>query len=1070
MKHLRKLSVIFCLMLIVCGAALVFSACNEHKHDYIWLHENGEHWQQCQSNPEHVTPKEPCEYTLTEFHADCEHDGYKQYTCSVCGDEYQISNGEEKTGHNYSSTYEHRQVTEDGEIKHYHFKPCLNSNCDDESEVSECTFEAAPPVEPTCLTEGYTLYTCRDCGYSFKADEKEALGHSYIYQFSEETHKHTITCENCDLNEEHDCLPREIEIKSAGCDTDGYTKYECTVCQGQWQETSPEQRAHGHAWGDWTYVAGQNKHRRVCAYHPDEHIEENACTFDFVGVVIDPTCTTEGYTRHDCTEPTCINYQIDNEVEPLQHDFSDGWIKDDEHTHTQTCKRLNCGYHETVAHVFNENEIPPTCEDDGYIRYSCGACDYYYDVINAEKLNHNYQYSYNDDQKSHTVTCSRCMLNIVEDCEFVDEAVVFPTCDDDGHTIHQCTICQGQYQTTSEEQKAHGHAWSPWQHIGQNKHARVCEYNQEHREEKDCVFDEVGYSVPATCERGGYTRHDCLEETCVNYQVSDEGSPLGHEYDKWKYEDEENHYHTCTRENCGHIEREPHAYNDSITPPTCYDDGVITHTCGTCDHTYTEPGEPATHAFTNWEIGTGEYEGMHIRKCTVCHYVDAVVHDEDKNICSVCGHDKLVYTLINSQKAYAVTGITSSAKVKTIVIPATHNDCPVTKIADYTLWGFAAGGPKRVYESFTVEGNNLVEIGSYVMSSVDTLVSVKLPSSVTKIGRNAFSYCPKLENVEFDASSLTRVELDLFKNTPYSAKAAEKTGGVFYINNVLLFVANPTEDFECTVVEGTTEIFDNAFAYCKQLTKIHLPMSLQRVGLNAFFGCENLTETTYAGDTYSWFEIEFANDEASPLYLGSAFHIDKITDTTIVLPDTVKKIPAGTFRNDDTLVSITLPENLTYIGEDAFEGCTALTTVIVNSEKLAHVGHNAFDKTPFFENGWNGENAFYLECSSGNKVLIKVKTEEATFVIKDNTVCIAENAFEGCTNLSTVTISAAVETIGAHAFKGCNKLTSAIFEDLQHAWFANKYGSMARQYTPGENTAKNAVNLLSMDGEWTKLQ
>ena len=32
-------------------------------------------------------------------------------------------------------------------------------------------------TEPTCLTMGFTVYTCKSCGHTYKADYTEARGH-----------------------------------------------------------------------------------------------------------------------------------------------------------------------------------------------------------------------------------------------------------------------------------------------------------------------------------------------------------------------------------------------------------------------------------------------------------------------------------------------------------------------------------------------------------------------------------------------------------------------------------------------------------------------------------------------------------------------------------------------------------------------------------------------------------------------------------------------------------------------------------------------------------------------------
>ncbi len=66
------------------------------------------------------------------------------------------------------------------------------------AEVTEdCQFEDTV-VEPTCLTEGYTVHTCSVCGYSCEDTKVEALGHSYVASVDEETGDLSYRCERCD--------------------------------------------------------------------------------------------------------------------------------------------------------------------------------------------------------------------------------------------------------------------------------------------------------------------------------------------------------------------------------------------------------------------------------------------------------------------------------------------------------------------------------------------------------------------------------------------------------------------------------------------------------------------------------------------------------------------------------------------------------------------------------------------------------------------------------------------------------------------------------------------------------
>ncbi|MCD8190382.1 MAG: CHAP domain-containing protein [Clostridiales bacterium] len=66
------------------------------------------------------------------------------------------------------------------------------------AEVTEdCAFEDTV-VEPTCLTEGYTVHSCHTCGYSYEDETVDPLGHSYVATVDEETGDISYRCERRD--------------------------------------------------------------------------------------------------------------------------------------------------------------------------------------------------------------------------------------------------------------------------------------------------------------------------------------------------------------------------------------------------------------------------------------------------------------------------------------------------------------------------------------------------------------------------------------------------------------------------------------------------------------------------------------------------------------------------------------------------------------------------------------------------------------------------------------------------------------------------------------------------------
>lgn len=116
----------------------------------------------------------------------------------------------------------------------------------DENEIIEAKFITcqhshflSEEIEATCTEEGYTKFTCSDCGYSYQNDYIPSLGHRY--NNGEVTKKPT-------------------------CTSSGVLTYTCTACKAEYTETIPET---GHQFREWVVVKE--------ATETEEGIREHVC-------------------------------------------------------------------------------------------------------------------------------------------------------------------------------------------------------------------------------------------------------------------------------------------------------------------------------------------------------------------------------------------------------------------------------------------------------------------------------------------------------------------------------------------------------------------------------------------------------------------------------------------------------------------------------------------------------------------------------------------------------------------------------------------------------------------------
>ncbi len=119
--------------------------------------------------------------------------------------------------------------------------------------------------------------------------------------------------------------------------------------------------------------------------------------------------------------------------------------------------------------------------------------------------------------------------------------------------------------------------------------------------------------------------------------------------------------------------------------------------------------------------------------------------------------------------------------------------------------------------------------------------------------------------------------------------------------------------------------------------------------------------------------------------------------TSITIPNSVTSIEYGAFQNCRGLTSVTIPNSITSIGMYTFSDCTGLTSVTIPNS-VTSIGESTF-----------------FGCTGLTSV-----------TIPNSVTKIGYGAFDGCSSLTSVTIPNSVTSIGITAFAGCSSLTGII--------------------------------------------
>jgi BspA type Leucine rich repeat region (6 copies) len=299
------------------------------------------------------------------------------------------------------------------------------------------------------------------------------------------------------------------------------------------------------------------------------------------------------------------------------------------------------------------------------------------------------------------------------------------------------------------------------------------------------------------------------------------------------------------------------------------------------------------------------------------------------------------FTFTTNNGAIIITRYTGSGGL--VIIPDMTNGLPITTIAAGAFGTPAGGG---IFSEF----------------------SLIIPSGVTNIAAQEFTYSPGLISITVDPSNPTYCSID----------------GVLFNETQTTLIQYPEAiTGSYTVPDSVTYIESAAFSYSRGLTNVIIPNSVTNIDGGAF-AVSGLTSVTLGNNI----------GNIGP---GAFEYCQSLT--SIIIPNSVTNIGGAAFANCTSLTNVTLSDSLTTIEYGVFEYCADLSSITIPNS-VTTIANFAF-----------------FDCTSLTNL-----------IISDCVSSIGDEAFYDCSGLTIVVIPKSVSYIGSIAFAACNDLQGVYFQ------------------------------------------
>lgn len=306
---------------------------------------------------------------------------------------------------------------------------------------------------------------------------------------------------------------------------------------------------------------------------------------------------------------------------------------------------------------------------------------------------------------------------------------------------------------------------------------------------------------------------------------------------------------------------------------------------------------------------------------------------------------------------------------------------------------------------------------------------------------------------QIDVYPVTKIGWSAFEDATF-LKSVTLPNTLIIINSFAFSGCTNLESID--IPESVTTINYDAFSNCTSLKSINLPKNISNIASDAFNNTpflESFTdEFVILGDGILYryqgtnTEVIIPNDVK---YINNGIFRDNSSITNVYIPNTVKEIKHSAFNNCTALEYINIPDSVTEIGYGVFYNCKSLKSLTIPSS-VTNFGGGIYNctllETLTFEDG--------TSIIDGD--VICENCPNLTTVNIPNSVTRINNYFYDCTALKSVTIPSSVTYIHDHAFGYINVKGS--FQKMEDFTVYGYKGSTAETFA-----LKNGFNFVILD-------